>query len=413
MVTWLFQLALIVAACGCFGWLAQRVGQARVVGELAAGIVLGPAVLGAVDPNLQAALFGPAVSAGLTQLGEVGVIMLMFQIGLHLRVGADPRQAGRAASRAAPPAVKVAAIGMLLPLAGGCAIGWLSHDTLAPQVAALPYTLFCGVALSVSALPVMVRIVTDTDLVGSPPSMLALSAAMLTDLAGWVMLAFVSAISVAKADLSGAWHVVAGIAAFLAVSKLVVKFVVAPLASEATRRDSPGALLAVVVPYVMVSAWATTAIGVHSAFGALLAAVMLRGVPGLQAHWERQIEGFVNAVLLPVFFVYSGLHVSFESFDGATQWGWLVPFLAVAFVGKFGGSYLGARWSGLPRRDAALVGSLMNTRGLVELVVLSAGLQMNALSPGAYAVLLLVALATTAMTTPFVHLWRRAALRPA
>ncbi|ACR28840.1 cation:proton antiporter [Burkholderia glumae] len=410
MVTWLLQLALIVAACGCFGWLAQRLGQARVVGELAAGIVLGQGVLGAVDPSLQTALFGPAVSAGLTQLGEVGVIMLMFQIGLHLRLGADPR---RTAAGAAPPAVKVAAIGMLLPLAGGCAIGWLSHDTLAPQVATLPYTLFCGVALSVSALPVMVRIVADTDLIGSPPSMLALSAAMLTDLAGWVMLAFVSAIAVAGADLSSAWRVVAGIAVFLVVSKLVVRLVVAPLAGEATRRDSPGALMAVVVPYVTVSAWATTAIGVHSAFGALLAAVMLRGVPGLQAHWERQIEGFVNAVLLPVFFVYSGLQVSFETFDGATQWGWLVPFLAVAFVGKFGGSYLGARWSGLPRRDAALVGSLMNTRGLVELVVLSAGLQMQALSQGAYAVLLLVALATTAMTTPFVHLWRRAALRPA
>lgn len=410
MVMWLLQLAAIIAACACFGWLAQRVGQAKVVGELAAGIVLGPAVLGAIDSNVHAMIFGPAASSGMAQLGEVGVIALMFQIGLHMNLGGAPTLRSL---RKMPPAVVVAGIGMLLPLAGGMAIGYLSHDALAPRIAAWPYVLFCGVALSVSALPVMARIVIDMELVDAPPSLLALSAAMLTDLAGWIMLAFVSAIAVAGADAAGPSHIVVGIAAFVLLAKLAARFVVTPLAADAAKRASPARLMSVVVPYVLVCAWATTAIGVHSAFGVLLAAVMLRGVPGLQAQWERQMEGFVNAVLLPVFFVHSGLRVTFDSFDGASPWLWLVPFLCVAFVGKFGGAYLGARLCGMNRGDAALVGSLMNTRGLVELVVLSAGLQIHALSQSAYAVLLLVALTTTAMTTPFVRLWRRAVLRPA
>ncbi|WP_126282404.1 cation:proton antiporter [Burkholderia stagnalis] len=410
MVMWLMQLALILTACSCFGWLAQRMGQAKVVGEIAAGIVLGPAVLGALDLRFYQAIFGPAASVGLSRLGELGVIALMFQIGLHMNLG---EMSHPGSLKKVPASAVVALAGMLLPLAGGMAIGHLSHDALAPQIAELPYVLFCGVALSVSALPVMARIVVDMGLVDEPPSMLALSAAMLTDLVGWVMLAFVSAVAMAGPDASGTWRIVAGIAVFLLASKLVVRFIVLPLAADAVKKASPAKLLSVVVPYVLLSAWATTAIGTHSAFGALLAAVMLRKVPGLQEQWELKMEGFVNTVLLPVFFVYSGLSVTFENFDGSSLWLWFLPFLCVAFVGKFGGAYLGARVCGLTRRDAALVGSLMNTRGLVELVVLAAGLQMHALSRSSYAVLLLVALGTTAMTSPFVRLWRRGALRPA
>lgn len=410
MAMWILQLSLITAACGCIGWLATRMGQSKVVGELAAGILLGPAVLGALAPGLQTAIFRPGVSAGMAQLGEVGVIALMFKIGLHLHLSATPN-ASR--SKAMAPAIVIAALGMLLPMAGGVVIGYLSHDALAPQIAELPYWLFCGVALSVSALPVMARIVIDTEIADAPPAVLSLSAAMLTDVAGWIALAFVSAVAVAgeSGNVSGAWKIVMSLAALLAVSKCAARFVVAPLAADAMKNASYARLMAIVVSYVLASAWATAEVGIHSAFGALLAGVMLRGVPGLKAQWEQRMDGFVSDVLLPVFFVYSGLHVTFGSMAGISIWAWFVPFLCVACGGKFGGSYLGARISGLTQSDAALVGSLMNTRGLVELVVLAVGLEIHALSQSAYGVLLLVALTTTVMTTPFVRLWRRAALR--
>jgi Kef-type K+ transport system membrane component KefB len=405
MTMWLFQLALIIAVCACFGRIAEQLGQCRVVGEIAAGIFLGPSVVGGISPRFYDLMFGAAASSGMSQLGEVGVVLLMFQIGLHMDFGA-----GRA-DRSLKVPLTIAACGMALPFAGGVLAAIASRPILAPHLPALRYILFCGVALSVSAVPVMARIVTDMRLTHYPAVKQALSAAMFTDIAGWLLLAGIASISVSGFGQATLLRTLAGLTGFVAISLAVSRFFIRPYARHAVRTGAMGRLIGVVVPYMLVSAWATSALGMHSAFGSLFAAVMLRGIPELQKQWSLHFDGFVRVVLLPVFFAYAGLHVSISGLDGSTSWLWFGIFLCIAFIGKFGGSYLGARVCGMNRPDAAIVGSLMNTRGLMELIVLSIGLQMHALPQGVYAILVFVALVTTAMTVPFIRRFSAPSLR--
>jgi Kef-type K+ transport system membrane component KefB len=165
--------------------------------------------------------------------------------------------------------------------------------------------------------------------------------------------------------------------------------------------------------YVLLSSWITAAIGFHSAFGALMAALVLRGHADLAQAWRRQVTGFVELILMPVFFAYAGIHVSLGSVQSPDFWQWFLLFLVAAVLGKFGGSYLGARWSGIPHRDARIISALMNTRGLMELIVLTIGLQLGILPVPVYSMLVLMALVTTAMTVPLLRFWQRQERMPA
>ncbi|KVM69250.1 MULTISPECIES: cation:proton antiporter [Burkholderia] len=405
MAPWLLQLAIIVVACGCFGALAERVGQSRVVGEIVAGIVLGPSIVGAITPGFYATVFGPAASSGIAQLGEVGVVMLMFDVGLHL----EPR-ASTHGGKSMRPALLVAFCGMALPFAIGLGAALWSWPSLAAGYRKLEYVLFCGVALSVSAVPVMARMVIDMRIARHPAARLALGAAMITDLAGWLALGVVASLSAAGSSLTMFVVVLVELLGFGLASALLVRLVVRPLARRAA---SPGERLAILVPYVLGSAWATAALGFHSVFGALFAAILLRELPNLREDWDAHFGGFVRTVLLPVFFAYAGLHARLDVLATSAAWFWFAVFFSVAFIGKFGGAFLGARLGGAGRRDAAIVGSLMNTRGLMELVVLAMGLQIGVLPGNVYAILVTMALVTTAMTIPFVRWFGGAAIREA
>ncbi|KVX60528.1 cation:proton antiporter [Burkholderia stagnalis] len=396
MTIWLLQLVLVIALCNVCGRVAERLGQCAVVGEIAAGLLLGPSLFGAIAPGFYDMLFGPRAPAGMGQVGEVGLVLLMFQVGLHLEFGATFRD-----KRWRTP-VAVAAFGLCLPGALGMIIAIVSKNTLASEAPALAYVLFCGVALSVSAVPVMARIVDDLRLGAMAGARHAMSAAMLTDALGWLLLATIASLS------SGpGWafvRMLGSLLLYLAVTALLARFVIRPLLARLARsahaaRDR----LAVLFCFVIASALATSLIGFHSAFGALAAALFVRNVPGLAKEWHDNVEGFVRLVLMPVFFAYAGLHASLGSIDDATGWLWFGVFLAGGFIGKFGGSYLGARATGLAPHDAMLVGSLMNTRGLMELIVLSIGLQMQILPTRVYTILVVFALVTTALTAPLVR----------
>jgi Kef-type K+ transport system membrane component KefB len=404
MTFWLLQLAIIVVVCAVFGSLAERLGQSRVVGEIVAGIVLGPSIIGSITPGFYATVFGPAASSGISQLGEVGVVMLMFDLGLHLDLG----QAGGAKSLR--PALLVALCGMALPFAVGMAAALWSWPTLAAGYHKLEYVLFCGIALSVSAVPVMAKMVVDLKITRHPAAKLALGSAMITDLAGWLTLGVIASLSVAGSSLVSFAIVIAQLLGFGLASAVLVRLVIRPLARRAA---TPGELLAIIVPYVLASAWATTALGFHSVFGALFSAILLRDLPNLREHWDAQFGGFVRTVLLPVFFAYTGLHAKLNVLTTSTAWFWFAVFFSVAFLGKFGGAFLGARVSGVGLRHSAMVGALMNTRGLMELVVLSMGLQMGVLPGNVYAIMVTMALVTTAMTIPFLRWFGGAEILPA
>jgi Kef-type K+ transport system membrane component KefB len=278
----------------------------------------------------------------------------------------------------------------------------VSKDTLASDVPALPYILFCGVALAVSAVPVMARIIDDLALGAMAGARHAMSAAMLTDALGWMLLATIASLS------SGpGWafaHMLVSLLVYLLLCALLVRFVVRPvLARLASTAHATRDRLAVLLCFVIASALATSLIGFHSAFGALAAALFVRRVPGVAKEWRDNVEGFVKLVLMPVFFACAGLHASVGTIDDAASWMWCGVFLVGGFIGKFGGSYLGARGTGLAPHDAMLVSSLMNTRGLMELIVLSIGLQMQILPPKVYTILVVFALVTTALTAPLVR----------
>ncbi|MGS0894411.1 cation:proton antiporter [Burkholderia stagnalis] len=404
MTIWLLQLVLVIALCNVCGRIAERLGQCAVVGEIAAGLMLGPSLFGVIAPDFHGVLFGPHAPSAMAQVGEVGLVLLMFQLGLHMEFGIALR-----GGRWRVP-VAIAAGGLGLPAAIGIVVASVSKGALASDVPFLPYVLFCGVALAVSAVPVMARIVDDLRLGAMTGARHAMCAAMLTDAIGWMLLATIASLS------SGPnWafaHMLGSLLVYLALSALLVRFVVRPLLVRLARTEhAVRDRLAVLFCFVMASALTTSLIGFHSAFGALAAALFVRRVPGLAKEWHDNVEGFVRLVLMPVFFAYAGLHASVGMIDDATSWMWFGAFLAGGFVGKFGGSYLGARATGLASHDAMLVGSLMNTRGLMELIVLSIGLQLQILPTRVYTILVVFALVTTALTAPLVRLTLRAQSR--
>lgn len=393
---WLLQLASVILACLICGRVAERFGQSRVIGEIVAGVILGPTVFGQLVPSLYDLVFGQTASSGMSQMGEVGLILLMFHIGLHThRSGAQPGEAARI------PAV-VALLGFAAPFALGFGIALFSRAALAPQAPPLPYALFCGVALAISAVPVMARIVADRGLQARPSATIALTAAVITDVIGWLLFASVVLLSSAQANALSISRNFIWLVAYIGGCWFLARFVVRPLARRAAAvRPSSG--LALIVGYVLASAWATSSIGFHSVFGGFLPGLLLRDVAEFREHWDRQLNGFVEIVLLPLFFSYTGLYLSIAAVDDCASWIWFSVFLAGGFIGKFGGSYLGARIAGLKPADSAVVGALMNTRGLVELVVLSVGLQLNILPARVYTILVIFALTTTVMTSPLVR----------
>ncbi|WP_047287629.1 cation:proton antiporter [Pseudomonas protegens] len=396
MTIWLLQLVLVIALCNLCGRLAERLGQCAVVGEIAAGLLLGPSLFGVIAPNFYDLLFGPRTLTAMAHVGEVGLILLMFQIGLHMELSETLR-----GKRWRVP-VAIAAGGLIAPAAIGMIVATVSKGSLANDVPALPYVLFCGVALAVSAVPVMARIIDDLALDTIVGARYAMSAAMLTDALGWMLLATIASLS------SGpGWafaQMLVSLLVYLVLCALLVRFVVRPvLARLASTAHATRDRLAVLLCFVIASALATSLIGFHSAFGALAAALFVRRVPGVAKEWRDNVEGFVKLVLMPVFFACAGLHASVGTIDDAASWMWCGVFLVGGFIGKFGGSYLGARATGLAPHDAMLVSSLMNTRGLMELIVLSIGLQMQILPPKVYTILVVFALVTTALTAPLVR----------
>ncbi|KWF73737.1 potassium transporter [Burkholderia multivorans] len=402
---WLLQLATIVAASRLCGYLAQRIGQARVVGEITAGIILGPSVFGTLTPEFYETLFASHAKGNTSLLGEVGLVLLMFEVGLHLRMSAGWRTAVRL------PGV-VGLTGLILPLALGTTVALVTRPILAPGYAPLPYALFCGVALGVSAVPVMARIVDDLGLQHYPAAGTALTAAMLTDIAGWLLLMVVAII--ARPHVGGALDLATSllaIGAYVVICVVAVQRIVEPMLRGAAERSDEQTEFTILTCTIMLSSWATSELGFHSAFGALLPGMLLRDFPAIRERWSTTFGGFIRIVLMPVFFSFAGLHTSISSI-GTDLWIWFGMFVAVGFAGKFGGAYLAARICSVPASDAFLIGSLMNARGLMELIVLSVGLQLGVLPTRVYSILVLFALATTAITTPLVRYWMRPSNQP-
>ncbi len=394
----LVALSAVVAVGVLLGRLFAYVGQPPVIGEVVAGILLGPSLLGRAG---SAVILPDAVAPYLGVIAQLGVILYMFVVGLELDPG---RLRGRAQAAATTSHASI-----VVPFLMGSALALWLYPVLSHR--GVPFTsfaLFLGVATSITAFPVLARILSDRGIDKTELGVLALSCAAVNDVTAWCLLAFV--VGVAQAQVAGALVVCALSLGFVLLMVVVVR----PLARLFVRRCEEGPLtrgqVAVVLVAVLLAALATEAIGIHAIFGAFLLGAVVPHDSRVAREVGHRLHDVVTVLLLPAFFAYTGMRTQIGLVSGTGQWLMCGAIILVATAGKFGGTLAAGRLSGLGWRTSASLGLLMNTRGLMELIALNIGLDLGVISPALFAMMVLMALVTTLMTTPLMQL---SAARPA
>jgi Kef-type K+ transport system membrane component KefB len=395
----LLQLIVMIGAARLFNSLARGFGQPGVIGEIIAGLVLGPSLFGHFFPDAAAALFGTTASTPITIISQIGLILLMFQIGTDFEFG--HLQSGR--HRAATARVALASI--TVPLILGLGFGFLSAGALAPDIDPLVYSLFCGVAVAITAVPILGRILREFGLTRSPIGVVAISAAAINDVVGWLLLACVSAY--AAAQFSGGF--VIGRVGALAAGLALLWFVLRPLADRLMRvfpvREGALApsLMALILCLMFALGLGTNSIGIFTIFGGFAGGLLFHRHRDFVEAWRCQVGQFVLIFFLPVFFTYTGLRTNVLGLSSASDLAWLALLLALSILGKIAPVYVAGRVSGFNHWESAVLGSLMNTRALMELIVLNIGYDLGFLPQRTFTMLVIMAVGTTIMTGPLLQ----------
>lgn len=393
----LVAVALIVLVSQLLGALLQRWGQPRVIGEIIGGIALGPSLLGFLAPGLEQSLFGPAIKPQLNLLGQLGLALFMFLIGLELN---PALLQGRL-----PLATRITAVGIALPLLLGVGLSllleaWLPN--LLPGDNTLSGALFMGTAMAITAFPVLARILKERGLTNQPIGVLTITVAALDDLISWVLLAAV----VAFARSGSAWGALQPLV-LTALWALVLLVGLRPLRRWLDRYyrrhgDLGPLLQAGLLSGALLSGAVTEWIGVHLIFGAFLWGLAMPRHAPLHQVMEERLQAVVVQLMLPLFFAISGLNTRLTALNTPALWAALLLVLVVAVTGKFVGTWITARLSGVPPREAQALGWLVNTRGLTELVILNVGLSLGVISTTLFCIGVLMAIVTTVMTGPLL-----------
>jgi Kef-type K+ transport system membrane component KefB len=388
-------MIVIVASARALGVVFRRLGQPPVVGEVLAGIVLGPSLLGWLWPAGATALVPPEAAPALRVLADVGVVLFMFLVGLELDLGLLARR-----TRAT---VAVSHASIVVPFLLGSALAlWLYPLVGTGDVPFVVFALFLGVAMSVTAFPVLARILRDLGIQRTELGAVALGCAAVDDVTAWILLAVVVGVTRASLDAAGRTLVLA--AAYVFVLATVVRPLVAKLVRRIDARDDvPESLVAGACVALLASAFVTEAIGIHALFGAFALGAIVPHDARITADLGRRLGDPVRILLLPAYFAFTGLRTQIGLLAGPTEWVLAAAVVATASAGKFGGSYVAARLTGLAPRMAASLGVLLNTRGLMELVVLNIGLDLGVISPTLFAVMVVMALVTTLATSPVLR----------
>lgn len=406
-ITLLLQLIVILSTARLCGWLLRFLGQPSVVGEMAAGFMLGPIVLGALFPSLHGQLFAKESLAGLSSLSTLGLVLFMFVVGLEIR----PHDGVKAQVRAAGC---VGLLSVAVPAALGLAVAPVLHPALAPAGAAFwPFALYVAAALSITAFPVMARILKDRGMTQTSFGQLSLGAAALVDVFAWILLAFVVALAGAGEGYAGLYRTIGGTVLLVAALYLVVKpFYAWLLRTRAPHGEPSTTVMATLMIGLLACAMATEWLHLHAVFGAFLFGTCLPRDDRLLHSLAQRIEPVSIVVLMPLFFALAGLGTTASAFTGAGL-GVLLLVLAAATFGKVAGGAVGARAAGYGWRDSLATGALMNARGLMELIVMKIGLDAGLIGPELFTMLLVMAIATTAMTGPLLGLVASRPARPA
>jgi Kef-type K+ transport system membrane component KefB len=400
------QLTVILAACRVAGTLFRRIGQPRVVGEMFAGILLGPSLLGWLAPRFSAYLFPPASLGFLNALAQIGVVVFMFLVGLGINP-TELKNHGHAA-------VLTSHVSITMPFVLATLLALLLYPKLSDDsVAFTSFALFMGAAMSVTAFPVLARILTERDMLQSRLGTVAIASAAVDDVTGWCILAYIVLFARAAHDGRSIWITIGGIVLFALLMVFGVQRLLGGM--EASYRKWGGLSenrLAFMMLLVFSAALCTEWLGLHLLFGAfLMGAIMPKEQKFVQYILDR-FETVTVTLLLPLFFAFAGLRTNIGLVKGPEMWMYCGLIILVATVGKLGGSMLAAWLTSMPLREAAGLGTLMNTRGLMELVILTIGFDIKVISPALYSMMVLMALVTTFMTTPLLawlcpdHVWR-------
>ena len=392
----ILQIGTILIVARLVGWLFGKLHQPRVVGEMLAGFLLGPSLLGWLAPDISLALFPPESLGHLNSLSQVGLLIFMFLVGLELDLG-HLRELGRAA-------VMTSQVSIIAPFILGSTFAIYLYPRLSdPSVSFTGFALFMGAAMSVTAFPVLARILTERNMLRTRVGSVAIACAAVDDVTAWCILAAIVVIVRASSSELPVWMIVGGLAAFVLLMLLVVRPVLRKLEMVYEKRGSlTQDLIAMILLVVLASGWITESLGVHALFGAFLAGVVMPRHPVFSKELSQKFEGLIVVLLLPIYFALTGLRSSIFLIAGAKMWIYCAVIIVLAVIGKWGGSMLSARLNGMSWRESAAVGILMNTRGLVELVILNIGLDLGILSPALFSIMVLMALVTTLMTTPLL-----------
>jgi Kef-type K+ transport system membrane component KefB len=399
LVSWI----VIIAAAWVMGRLCRRIGQPPAVGEIAAGLLLGPSFIGLFAPDFVAFIFPEEVKGPLALLAKIGLLLMLFQVGMefdfsHLR-------------KKSKVVISSSLMGILAPLAGGLLIAPWLHRTFAPELPLFGFQLFVCIALSISALPIMGRILLEMKLERSALGATAISAAAIDDAVGWIFLGISTAII--KQGDHFSWLPFLGQTVLIILYFVVLMKVVGPLIIRAWRKQcvkyqtetfTPG-FLVLLFCTLFVSALITSKLGIFAIFGAFAFGVALHSEPALVKAWRERFADFVIMTLVPIFFTNTGLNTKIGAFDNATAWIGCFLVSAVAIIGKLGGCTLGARWAGSSWREGLSIGALLNTRALMGLIAISVGKELGLLNDKLFTMFIIMCLVTTATAGPMLRAW--------
>jgi Kef-type K+ transport system membrane component KefB len=391
----ILSIGTILLATRVFGWVFQHIGQPRVVGEMTAGIILGPSLFGRFFPEAFAFVFPASSMPALTVLSQLGLLLFMFVVGLEVDLTRVLKQ--RAAI------VLISNVSIALSLALGVGLAKALYPRFAVEkVAFSPFALFMGTAMSITAFPVLARILKERNLLGTGLGSMAISCAAIDDISAWLLLAILTAML----HSAQSWHHFALtlllLIAFVVIMLVPIRRAVSFLESRYHTNGAGIEFISSLILFMLAASWTTERLGVHALFGAFMAGLVMPAHKRVIAEVVDRIESLSLTLLLPLFFALTGLRTRIDLLTDKSIWGYAGAIIATAVVGKLAGAAFTAKATGMNWKDSFGLGVLMNTRGLVELVILNAGLDLGILSPTLFTMMVLMALVTTFMTSPIL-----------
>jgi Kef-type K+ transport system membrane component KefB len=393
----LAQIVMIILVARVFGWVFKKIGQPTVIGEIIAGIVLGPSLLGMYFPGFSAALFPVESLGNLKFLSQIGLILFMFVIGMELDI--------KVLKNKASEAVVISHASIVIPFALGIGLSYFVFNRFAPEgVQFLSFSLFMGIAMSITAFPVLARIVQEREIHKTKLGAIVITCAAADDITAWCLLAVVIAI-VKAGDFISSLYVISLASIYVLVMIFTVRPFLKRIGDLYGSKDSIGKpVLAIFFLLLILSSYATEVIGIHALFGAFMMGSIMPNISKFRMIFIEKVEDVAVILLLPLFFVFTGLKTEIGLINDPYLWKVTGAIILVAVVGKFLGSALAAKFVGQNWKDSLTIGALMNTRGLMELIVLNIGLELKVLTPEVFTMMVIMALVTTFMTGPALDL---------